>query len=233
MYTTKKAIIAIILTLAIMLAAPAALATSDLSAYEAFGLRRQGNGLTYYSVNVRFFQDEAAGMEALNPQGNIDVYAVRDDNGALAGLRVSTAEEFAEVTNAHEAELRTFYASAQDANAAYLAEREWYASADPTWPGTHADDSEVWQDNPYTAYGDIIITENGYAGFGMTTHQGLLIYNGEYVRYLDDAGLGLHYENDGGTIDLYAVRDGSGTLAGFREATQEEYDANTKQYMAW
>ena len=136
MYTTKKAIIAIILTLAIMLAAPAALATSDLSAYEAFGLRRQGNGLTYYSVNVRFFQDEAAGMEALNPQGNIDVYAVRDDNGALAGLRVSTAEEFAEVTNAlSQSGTSHVLCSAQDANAAYS--RRGNGMPAPTPPAGH------------------------------------------------------------------------------------------------
>ena len=204
-----------------------------VSDYEAFGLQRQEDGLAYYSVSVRIFADDAAGIESLNPRGNIDVYAVRDENGALTGLRVSTAEEFAEATNAHEAELREIYASSEDANAAYLAEWEWYASADPAWPGAQTDDGEVWTDDPNTAYGDINIAENGYANFGMTTHQGLLLYNGEYVRYLDDAGAGVHYENDGGTIDLYAVRDENGSLTGFREATGEEYDANTQQYKAW
>ena len=91
----------------------------------------------------------------------------------------------------------------------------------------------MWTDDPNTAYGDINIADNGYANFGMTTHQGLLLYNGEYVRYLDDEGEGVHYENDGGTIDLYAVRDENGNLTGFREATEEEYDANTQQYKAW
>ena len=75
--------------------------------------------------------------------------------------------------------------------------------------------------------------ENGYANFGITTHQDLLLYDGEYVRYLEDEGANVHYENDGGALDLYAVRDESGALTGFRAATQEEYDANTKQYMAW
>ena len=81
--------------------------------------------------------------------------------------------------------------------------------------------------------GGINIAETGYAAFGITTEQDLLLHDGEYVRYLEDEGANIHYENDGGTIDLYAVRDESGALTGFREATQEEYDANTKQYMVW
>lgn len=88
-------------------------------------------------------------------------------------------------------------------------------------------------DDPNTAYGDINIAENGYADFGMTTHQGLLLYNGEYVRYLDDAGGGVRYENDGGAVDLYAERDANGALTGFREASEEEYDANTTRYKVW
>ena len=62
--------------------------------------------------------------------------------------------------------------------------------------------------------------KTGYADFGITTHQDLLLYDGEYVRYLEDAGANVHYENDGGTLDLYAVRDESGALTGFREATR-------------
>ena len=181
---------------------------------------------------MRLFADDAAGIASLDPRGNIDVYAVRDGSGSLTGLRVSTAEEFAEATNALEAELREIYASAEEANAAYLAEWEWYASADPAWPDVQTDD-EVWVDDPNTAYGDINIAENGYADFGMTTHQGLLLYNGEYVRYLDDAGGGVRSENDGGAVDLYAERDANGALTGFREASEEEYDANTKRYKVW
>ena len=99
---------------------------------------------------------------------------------------------------------------------------------------THAElvAAGLWFDDPDTV-GGLNIAENGYAAFGITTEQDLLLYDGEYVRYLDDAGLGLHYENDGGILDLYAVRDESGDLTGFREATEEEYDANTKQYKVW
>ena len=219
-------------SLAAFAAAPAPESTSQATAYEAFGLRREEDGLAYCSVSVRLFADDAAGIEFLDPRGNIDVYAVRDGSGPLTGLRVSTAEEFAEATNALEAELREIYASAEEANAAYLAEWEWYASADPAWPDVQTDD-EVWVDDPNTAYGDINIAENGYADFGMTTHQGLLLYNGEYVRYLDDAGGGVRYENDGGAVDLYAERDANGALTGFREASEEEYDANTKRYKVW
>ena len=88
-------------------------------------------------------------------------------------------------------------------------------------------------DDPNTAYGDINIAENGNADFGMTTHQGLRLYNGDNERYLDDAGGGVRYENDGGAVDLYAERDANGALTGFREASEEEYDANTKRYKVW
>ena len=241
MNVKKRSVVALLtallitaVSLAAFAAAPASETTSQAvgAAYEAFGLRREEDGLAYCSVSVRLFADDAAGIEFLDPRGNIDVYAVRDGSGSLTGLRVSTAEEFAEATNALEAELREIYASAEEANAAYLAEWEWYASADPAWPDVQTDD-EVWVDDPNTAYGDINIAENGYADFGMTTHQGLLLYNGEYVRYLDDAGGGVRYENDGGAVDLYAERDANGALTGFREASEEEYDANTKRYKVW
>ena len=241
MNVKKRSVVALLtallitaVSLAAFAAAPASETTSQAvgAAYEAFGLRREEDGLAYCSVSVRLFADDAAGIEFLDPRGNIDVYAVRDGSGPLTGLRVSTAEEFAEATNALEAELREIYASAEEANAAYLAEWEWYASADPAWPDVQTDD-EVWVDDPNTAYGDINIAENGYADFGMTTHQGLLLYNGEYVRYLDDAGVGVRYENDGGAVDLYAERDANGALTGFREASEEEYDANTKRYKVW
>ena len=239
MNVKKRSVVALLtallitaVSLAAFAAAPASETTSQAAAYEAFGLRREEDGLAYCSVSVRLFADDAAGIASLDPRGNIDVYAVRDGSGSLTGLRVSTAEEFAEATNALEAELREIYASAEEANAAYLAEWEWYASADPAWPDVQTDD-EVWVDDPNTAYGDINIAENGYADFGMTTHQGLLLYNGEYVRYLDDAGGGVRYENDGGAVDLYAERDANGALTGFREASEEEYDANTKRYKVW
>ena len=241
MNVKKRSVVALLtallitaVSLAAFAAAPASETTSQAAgaAYEVFGLRREEDGLAYCSVSVRLFADDAAGIASLDPRGNIDVYAVRDGSGPLTGLRVSTAEEFAEATNALEAELREIYASAEEANAAYLAEWEWYASADPAWPDVQTDD-EVWVDDPNTAYGDINIAENGYADFGMTTHQGLLLYNGEYVRYLDDAGGGVRYENDGGAVDLYAERDANGALTGFREASEEEYDANTKRYKVW
>lgn len=241
MNVKKRSVVALLtallitaVSLAAFAAAPASETTSQAAgaAYEAFGLRREEDGLAYCSVSVRLFADDAAGIELLDPRGNIDVYAVRDGSGSLTGLRVSTAEEFAEATNALEAELRKIYASAEEANTAYLAEWEWYASADPAWPDVQTDD-EVWVDDPNTAYGDINIAENGYADFGMTTHQGLLLYNGEYVRYLDDAGGGVRYENDGGAVDLYAERDANGALTGFREASEEEYDANTRRYKVW
>ena len=299
--------------------------TSDLSAYAPYGLGALDDGLFYRGVRVRAFDDRAAGILALDTQGNVDVCAVRDENGALTGLRAATREEFDQNTmeepriHAHwfgmeasaagsyiappevwplletealradiaayapyglsdnggmvafmDATVRSFVdeeagydvlcnpngvvdvSAVRDENGALTGlcatgGREYAAISSPQWfsEDEPADalvmqpmytqemkNNGLWIDDPDTA-GGINIAENGYADFGITTHQDLLLYDGEYVRYLEDEGANVHYENDGGTLDLYAVRDESGALTGLREATEEEYDANTKQYMAW
>ena len=299
--------------------------TSDLSAYAPYGLGALNGGLCYRGVRVRAFDDRAAGILALDTQGNVDVYAVRDENGALTGLRAATREEFDQNTmeepriHAHwfgmeasaaetyiappevwplletealradiaayapyglsdnggmvafmDATVRSFVdeeagydvlcnpngvvdvSAVRDENGALTGlcatgGREYAAISSPQWfsedepadalvmEPMYTQDMEggdLWLDDPDTA-GSLNIAENGYANFGITTHQDLLLYDGEYVRYLEDEGANIHYENDGGALDLYAVRDDSGALTGLREATEEEYDANTKQYMAW
>ena len=299
--------------------------TSDLSAYAPYGLGALDDGLFYRGVRVRAFDDRAAGILALDTQGNVDVYAVRDENGALTGLRAATREEFDQNTM-EEPRIRAYWFGMEESAAgSYIAPpevwplletealradiaayapyglsdnggmvafmdatvrsfvdeeagydvlcnpngvvdvsavrdengaltglcatggREYAAISSPQWfsedepadalvmEPMYTQDMEggdLWLDDPDTA-GSLNIAENGYADFGMTTHQDLLLYDGEYVRYLEDEGANIHYENDGGALDLYAVRNENGALVGFREATEEEYDANTKQYMAW
>ena len=190
---------------------------ADIAAYAPYGLHDESGMIAFMDATVRSFADEAAGYDVLcDPNGKVDVSAVRDETGALTGLRATGDGEYAAISS------QQWYSEDEPAGA--LVMQPMYTQ--------EMKNNGLWIDDPDTA-GGLNIAENGYANFGITTHQDLLLYDGEYVRYLEDAGANVHYENDGGTIDLYAVRDESGALTGFREATQEEYDANTKQYMAW
>ena len=190
---------------------------ADIAAYAPYGLHDESGMIAFMDATVRSFADEAAGYDVLcNPNGIVDVSAVRDENGALTGLRSTGGREYGAISS------KQWYSEDEPAGALVM---------EPMYT-QEMKNNGLWIDDPDTA-GGLIIAENGYANFGITTHQDLLLYDGEYVRYLEDEGANVHYENDGGTLDLYAVRDESGALTGFREATQEEYDANTKQYMAW
>ena len=190
---------------------------ADIAAYAPYGLYDESGMVAFMGVAVRSFVDEAAGYDVLcDPNGKVDVSAVRDETGALTGLRATGDGEYAAISS------QQWYSEDEPAGA--LVMQPMYTQ--------EMKNNGLWIDDPDTA-GGLNIAENGYANFGITTHQDLLLHDGEYVRYLEDEGANVHYENDGGTIDLYAVRDESGALTGFREATQEEYDANTKQYMAW
>ena len=190
---------------------------ADIAAYAPYGLSDNGGMVAFMDATVRSFVDEEAGYDVLcNPNGVVDVSAVRDETGALTGLRATGDGEYAAISS------QQWYSENEPAGALVM---------EPMYT-QEMKNNGLWIDDPDTA-GGLNIAENGYANFGITTHQDLLLYDGEYVRYLEDEGANVHYENDGGTLDLYAVRDESGALTGFREATQEEYDANTKQYMAW
>ena len=190
---------------------------ADIATYAPYGLHDEGGMVAFMGAAVRSFVDEAAGYDVLcDPNGKVDVSAVRDENGALTGLRAAGDGEDAAVSS------QQWYPEDESADA--LVMQPMYTQ--------EMKNNGLWIDDPDTA-GGINIAETGYAAFGITTEQDLLLHDGEYVRYLEDEGANIHYENDGGTLDLYAVRDGSGDLAGFREATEEEYDANTKQYKVW
>ena len=190
---------------------------ADIAAYAPYGLSDNGGMVAFMDATVRSFVDEEAGYDVLcNPNGVVDVSAVRDENGALTGLCVTGGREYAAISSPQW--------FSEDEPAGALVMQPMYTQ--------EMKNNGLWIDDPDTA-GSLNIAENGYADFGITTHQDLLLYDGEYVRYLKDEGANVHYENDGGTLDLYAVRDESGALTGLREATEEEYDANTKQYMAW
>ena len=190
---------------------------ADIATYAPYGLHDEGGMVAFMGATVRSFVDEAAGYDVLcDPTGKVDVSAVRDENGALTGLRAAGDGEDAAISS------QQWYPEDESADA--LVMQPMYTQ--------EMKNNGLWIDDPDTA-GGINIAETGYAAFGITTEQDLLLHDGEYVRYLEDEGANIHYENDGGTLDLYAVRDENGALTGLREATQEEYDANTKQYMVW
>ena len=190
---------------------------ADIATYAPYGLHDEGGMIAFMGAAVRSFVDEAAGYDVLcDPNGKVDVSAVRDENGALTGLRAAGDGEYAAVSSQQR--------HSEDESADALVMQPMYTQ--------EMKNNGLWIDDPDTA-GGINIAETGYAAFGITTEQDLLLYNGEYVRYLEDEGADIYYENDGGALDLYAVRDESGALTGLRAATEEEYDANTKQYMVW
>ena len=190
---------------------------ADIATYAPYGLHDEGGMVAFMGATVRSFVDEAAGYDVLcDPNGKVDVSAVRDENGALTGLRATGDGEYTAISS------QQWYPEDESADA--LVMQPMYTQ--------EMKNNGLWIDDPDTA-GGINIAETGYAAFGITTEQDLLLYDGEYVRYLEDEGANIHYENDGGTLDLYAVRDESGALTGLRAATEEEYDANTKQYKAW
>ena len=68
--------------------------------------------LFYRGVRVRAFDDRAAGILALDAQGNVDVSAGRDENGALTGLRAATRAVSYTHLYGYKRQLRLLYALA-------------------------------------------------------------------------------------------------------------------------
>ena len=156
---------------------------ADIAAYAPYGLHDESGMIAFMDATVRSFADEAAGYDVLcNPNGVVDVSAVRDESGALTGLRATGGREYGAISS------KQWYSEDEPAGALVM---------EPMYT-QEMKNNGLWIDDPDTA-GGLNIAENGYADFGITTHQDLLLYDGEYVRYLEDAGANVHYENDGGT----------------------------------
>ena len=207
--------------------------------YEQYGLIYDATRdvLTFDGEVVRWFEDyypvgenETAGIDFLNENGTVDVYAIRDFEsfakatdgsidpaGKLIGLKKFTQEEF------DKRVIQTFSSVA--------------VSGDP-W-----DDSEFQQ----------IVQE--YEKFGVTydANADQWYLNGEKVRYFWDVLMSngesltsgkFHgeirtLESGDGTIDIYTIRDYShlnnenyGTLTGIEKYSQEEFDKHTQAGMS-
>lgn len=203
--------------------------------YEEFGMHydAEKDELTYNGKLVRWFEDfysmggkEMAGLNFLNENGTVDVYAVRDlenasngpadPGGTLIGLEEFSQQEF----DARDMEA---YKSAQSATS---------------------------EGNLRSAEETAKLVEE-YKAWGLTYDAGSdqLFFNGEEVRYFQDVltsngedltsgkfkGEMRTLGSGTGTIDIYSVRDYSrldsgkhGTLTGIEKFSQKEFDEHTK-----
>ena len=206
--------------------------------YEEFGMHydAEKDELTYNGKLVRWFEDfysingkEMAGLNFLNENGTVDVYAVRDlentsksadgsanPSGALIGLKEFSQQEF----------------DARDIEA--------YKNA-----------QSVTSEGKLRSAEETAKLVEEYKAFGLTydADNDQLFFNGEKVRYFQDVltsngedltsgkfkGEMRTLESGTGTIDIYSVRDYSrldsakhGTLTGNEKFTQKEFDEHTK-----
>ena len=206
--------------------------------YEQYGMTYDAvkDELTYNWNLVRWFEDyypignnETAGIDFLNENGTVDVYAVRDlesfskaadgsvdPAGKLIGLKEFTQQEF----------------DARDIEALKN-------STSVAMAGTPLEDSETAK----------LVAE--YEAFGVTydAEKDQWYFNGEEVRYFRDVltsngesltsgkfrGEMRTLGGGVGTIDIYTVRDYGhlnsehhGTLTGIEKCSQEEFDEHTQ-----
>ena len=206
--------------------------------YEQYGMTYDAvkDELTYNGNLVRWFEDyypignnETAGIDFLNENGTVDVYAVRDlesfskaadgsvdPAGKLIGLKEFTQQEF----------------DARDIEALKN-------STSVAMAGTPLEDSETAK----------LVAE--YEAFGVTydAEKDQWYFNGEEVRYFRDVltsngesltsgkfrGEMRTLGSGVGTIDIYTVRDYGhlnsehhGTLTGIEKYSQEEFDGHTQ-----
>jgi len=210
--------------------------------YEQYGMTYDAvkDELTYNGNLVRWFEDyypisnnETAGIDFLNENGTVDVYAVRDlesfskaadgsvdPAGKLIGLKEFTQQEF----------------DARDIEALKN-------STSVAMAGTPLEDSETAK----------LVAE--YEAFGVTydAEKDQWYFNGEEVRYFRDVltsngesltsgkfrGEMRTLGSGVGTIDIYTVRDYGhlnsehhGTLTGIEKYSQEEFDEHTQAGMS-
>lgn len=191
----------------------AAVETLDaaVEAYAPYGLRVENGIPFYWDVAVRFFVDEGASLDLMCYYwGEVDVCAVRDEAGALVGLRAVTRDEFEQKTTASWEALANDYASPETANMAY------------NWD---------WSDELYSDADMVPVSL--YEPYGLGMYDARLYYGLTPVRNFFDEALGVDTSGPSDGIDIYAVRDANGELTGLRRATADEYAANTSDGSDW
>lgn len=206
--------------------------------YEEFGMYydAEKDELTYNGKLVRWFEDfysingkEMAGLNFLNENGTVDVYAIRDfentseyadgsvdPSGMLIGLKEFSQQEF----------------DARDIEA-------------------NKNGQSVTSEGKLRSAEETTKLVEEYKAFGLTydANNDQLFFNGEKVRYFQDVltsngedltsgkfkGEMRTLGNGTGTVDIYSIRDYSlldsekhGTLTGIEKFSQKEFDEHTK-----
>ena len=175
---------------------------TTLAAYAPFGVSWVEDMPVYLGVPIRYIFDEAmqyAPLTVSHLNGQTDVYALRDANGGLTGLRAATAEEFAQNTAAN------YLAGASDV----------YRATPAAWPRAEAALLAA-------AIGD-------YAPYGLRVENGIPFFRDVSVRFFVDEGAGAdlmcYYW---GEVDVHVERDESGAITALRPSTRAEFEQKTQ-----
>lgn len=189
-------------------------APENYSDYIPFGLTVENGKLYYDGKLVRCFDDKVqAGFSVkavgyYEKNGEIDVRAVRDENGALTGLEKLSDEEF---------QSKIVEDSEQDVSQSGTSFFDVYEKY-----GLIYDESQ---------------NALFYEGKRVRLFWDSLNYDQAASESETPFGNSISNWDESGVIDVYAVRDysqkdkdGFGTLTGVRTATEEEFDENTKLF---
>lgn len=209
--------------------------------YEQFGLVYNAgkNELLYNGKLVRWFEDYytipdggQAGIDFFNENGVVDVYAVRDlssfirsedgsfdPSGKLVGLEEFSEEEFAS-RNVEALKNPPVQTTASSDEPVSVKEREKMIKEYAPFGLTYDEKDDQW-----------------YLGDEKVRFcRDVLISNGESLTGGKFKGALRTFEStNGGTIDIYTVRDfanpnadGYGTLTGIEKYSQQEFDEHTQ-----
>jgi len=210
--------------------------------YEKYGLtyNKATDRLYYNGELVRYFEDVYA-VDATTyvtnafpkQDGKIDVHGVRNAAGELTGMAVFSQAEF----DARTAELKN--PTPGTAPQAFGGSTATGAGGNGTGPSTSSAGSGTATEISSQELAQVYAP---YEKIGITYDQKTdnLYYNDKLIRFFQDDNMEVnsdgtgsgsivsHYPNqNGGDIDVYAVRGVNGELTGVTVASQADFDART------
>ncbi len=204
----------------------AAVQTLDaaVEAYAPYGLRVENDIPFYWDVAVRFFVDEGASLDLMCYYwGEVDVCAVRNEAGALVGLRAVTRDEFEQKTTASWEALANDYASPETANMAY----NW------DWSDELYSDADMVPVSLRTlrpAHDDTRL----YEPYGLGMYDARLCYGPTPVRNFFDEALGVDTSGPStASTPTPCATCQNGEADRHARATADEYAANTSDGSDW